>query len=181
MSEHTSPPRLDIKQFGQSSMQLAGQDLLLNYERLMQETGGLGAQNTLTWSVRGEFQSDHLGHGQVWLHLSVGVTLPLTCQRCLGAVDVPVQIDRSFRFVESEAQAEQEDDESPEDVLVLSRDFDLLALIEDEVLMELPVVPRHDTCPEVIKLTATDADFEDVPAKPNPFAVLAGLKGQDKK
>jgi uncharacterized protein len=85
-------------------------------------------------------------------------------------------IERAFRFVETEAQAELEDDASPEDVLVLSRDFDLATLIEDEVLMDLPVVPRHDTCPVPVKLTAADADFEEVSPKPSPFAVLAGLK-----
>lgn len=176
MSEHVPPPILDVKQAGKSSMQLAGQDLLLNYERLIAETNGLGAQNALTWSARFELQPDATGEPQVSLQLAVGVVLPLTCQRCLGAVDVPVQIDRLFKFVDTEAQAELEDDESPEDVLVSSRDFDLQALIEDEVLMDLPVVPRHDTCPVAIKLAAADIDFEDAPVKPNPFAVLAGLK-----
>ena len=65
-------------------------------------------------------------------------------------------------------------------MLVQSRDFDLQALVEDEVLMDLPVVPRHDTCPVAIKLAAADADFEAVSVKPNPFAVLAALKGKDK-
>ena len=180
MSEYVSPPKLDVKQAGQLAKHLSGQDLLSNYERLLQETQGLGAQNALTWSVRCELKPGPAGQPQVWLHLTVGVTLPLTCQRCLGPVDVPVQIDRTFRFVESEAQAELEDDESPEDVLVLSQDFDLMGLIEDEVLMDLPVVPRHETCPVAIKLMATDADFEDAPVKPNPFAVLAGLKGSPK-
>jgi len=181
MSEHVPPPRLDVKQVGQSSMQLAGTDLLSNYERLMLEAKGLGGQNPLSWSVQGDLRPDQSGQPQVWLHLTVEVSLPLTCQRCLGAVDVPVQIDRSFRFVETEAQAEQEDDESEEDVLVLSRDFDLAALIEDEVLMDLPVVPRHDICPVAVQLTASDADFEGQPSKPNPFAILAGLKDQGKQ
>lgn len=176
MSEHVSPPKLDVKQAGTLAMQLSGQNLLSNYERLMLETSGLGAQNALIWSVRGELKPGPAGQPQVWLHLTASVTLPLTCQRCLGPVDVPVQIDRTFRFVESEAQAELEDDESAEDVLVLSQDFDLAGLIEDEVLMDLPVVPRHEACPVAIKLMATDADFEEAPAKPNPFAVLVGLK-----
>lgn len=180
MSEHVSPPRLDVKKAGQSAMYMAGQDLLQNYERLMLETKALGALNGLDWSVRFELLPNQTGQAQVWMHLVVGVVLPLTCQRCLGSVDVLVQIDRSFKFVETEAQAELEDDESSEDVLVLSRDFDLQALMEDEVLMDLPVVPRHDVCPVAIKLAAADADFEDVPVKPNPFAVLAGLKAQGK-
>lgn len=180
MSEHAPPQKLDIKHAGQLSMQLAGHDSLVNYERLMQETRGLGADYALNWSARFEAQADQAGQPQVWLHLHVAVSLPLTCQRCLGGVDVPVQVDRSFRFVETEAQAELEDDESSEDVLVSSREFDLRGLIEDEVLMDLPVVPRHDDCPVAIKLEAADVDFEDAPVKPNPFAVLAGLKGADK-
>ena len=181
MSEHASPPKLDIKHAGQASMQIAGHDMLVNYERLMQETKGLGTDNVLNWSARFELQPGQAGQPQVCLHLGVDVSLPLTCQRCLTAVNVPVQIDRSYRFVDTEAQAELEDDESLEDLLVASREFDLSALIEDEVLMDLPVVPRHDTCPVAIKLAAVDADFEDAPVKPNPFAVLAGLKNPDKK
>jgi uncharacterized protein len=91
-----------------------------------------------------------------------------------------VQIDRSFRFVESETVAEQEDDESEEDVLVCSREFDLGALIEDEVLMDLPLVPRHERCPAPVTLAAADADFDTPAEKTNPFAVLVQLKGKDR-
>ncbi len=155
---------------------LAGQDVLSNYERLMSETEGLGGRNALDWSVRGALQSDQTGQPQAWLHLNVSLSLPLTCQRCLETVDVPLKIGRAFRFVATEAQAELEDDASQEDVLVLSHDFDLAALIEDEVLMDLPVVPRHESCPVPVKLTAEDADFSAAPSRPNPFSVLAGLK-----
>jgi uncharacterized protein len=80
--------------------------------------------------------------------------------------------------VDSEAQAEQQDDESEEDLLVMSRDFDLMALIEDEVLMDLPVVPRHEVCPVLVKLAAADPDFELESVKPNPFSALAVLKAK---
>jgi uncharacterized protein len=101
----------------------------------------------------------------------------MTCQRCLGPVDVDISAQRSFRFVASEAVAEVEDEESEEDVLVLSRDFDLLGLMEDELLMALPPVPKHDVCPVHVVLEAKDADFvEESEAKPNPFAVLGQLK-----
>lgn len=56
-------------------------------------------------------------------------------------------VDRSFRFVPDEETAELEDDDSDEDVLALSSEFNLLELIEDELLMEVPVVPRHEVCP----------------------------------
>lgn len=176
MIDHKHPPKLDIKHAAQLSLQLAGSESLSKYERLMHETQGLGDENALNWNARVELRTDLAGHKVAWLHLTVATTLPLVCQRCMGSVDVAVQVDRAFRFVESEAVAEQQDDESEEDVLVTSREFDLGDLIEDEVLMDLPLVPRHGTCPVAVKLATADADFEDVPEKPNPFAALAQLK-----
>ena len=138
----------------------------------------MGADREIRWLARGEQQTDAGGHARVWLHLEAGVSLPLTCQRCLGPADIEVSVVRDFRFVATEEQAEAEDEDAEEDVLVLSRDFDLLALVEDELLMALPLVPRHAVCPGDVKLAAQDADFEAASAaKPNPFAALAGIKG----
>ncbi|MPM75651.1 Large ribosomal RNA subunit accumulation protein YceD [bioreactor metagenome] len=104
----------------------------------------------------------------------------MQCQRCLGPVDVPLDIEREFRFVADEATAEALDDECEEDLLVLSREFNLRQLIEDELLMELPVVPRHDECPSPVVLQSTDSDFEEASSqKPNPFAALASLRKDD--
>ncbi len=177
MNEHKHPPKMDVKHAAHASEPLSGHDLLSNYERLMQETQGLGAENALNWSAKPDLRPDEAGNESAWLQLTVSTSLPLICQRCLSPVDVTVQVDRLFRFVETEAVALEQDDESEEDVLVTSREFDLAGLIEDEVLMGLPLVPRHDTCPEPVKLAAADVDFVDAPSKPNPFAVLVGLKG----
>jgi uncharacterized protein len=122
--------------------------------------------------------TDPSGVSQAWLHLDASLDMPQTCQRCLRAVNESIHIQRSYRFVETEAQAELEDEESEEDLLVLSRDFDLAALIEDEVLMDMPVVPRHEVCPVAVKLAAVDADFEAVSVRPNPFLALASLKAK---
>jgi uncharacterized protein len=51
-----------------------------------------------------------------------------------------------------------------------------LALVEDELIMSLPLVPLHEVCPEVLPVSAVDPEFEKAAAKPNPFGVLAGLK-----
>ncbi len=178
MSQEFVASRLDVKAFAQAAAVLSGQDPLSKYERLMEETSGLGADRMLEWQARGELRQDASGHAEVWLHLSAGASLPLVCQRCLGPADIPVSVDRSFRFVATEAQAQAEDDKSEEDVLTLSRDFNLNDLVEDELLMELPVVPRHAACPTEVKLAAQDPDFEASSGeKTNPFAVLAGLKG----
>lgn len=178
MSQEFHASRLDIQAFAQAGASLSGQDLLSKYERLLAETGGQGDTRLVRWEARGERHADASGHGQIWLRLNAQASLPLTCQRCLGPADITVTVDRSFRFVTSEAQAAMEDEDAEEDVLVLSRDFNLFELIEDELLMELPVVPRHEICPTEVKLAAQDADFEAAgTGRPNPFAALAGLKG----
>jgi len=178
MKQESPPTHLDVKAFAQAASKIAGHDLLSKYERLMQETKGLGADNMLNWSAQGEVRTDEAGAEQVWLHLTADVSLPLTCQRCLGPVDLEVAVKQSFRFVASEEAAEAQDEESEEDVLSLSQDFKLSDLIEDEVLMALPVVPRHETCPVEVKLAAVDPDFDTALAeKRNPFAVLAKLQG----
>jgi uncharacterized protein len=58
----------------------------------------------------------------------------------------------------------------------LSSEFNLLELIEDELLMEVPVVPRHEVCPVPVKLEVSDDGFEQAnEQKENPFAVLQSL------
>jgi uncharacterized protein len=171
--------RMDVRAFAQANAQLSQQDLLSSYERLMSETGGLGADYPVKWTARGEWRELPGGQAQAWLHLTAHATLPLTCQRCLGPADMALAVDRSFRFVVDEAEAEVQDEEADEDVLVLSQDFNLHELIEDEFLMELPLVPRHEVCPTEVKLQAVDPDFEAASAeKPNPFAALESLRAK---
>lgn len=179
MNPNKLPPKIDVKHAAQVNLHLAGHNVLSDYERLAQETQGLGLDNHFDWAADLELREDQAGQAALWLHLAVSTVMPLTCQRCLGSADVPVNIDRQFRFVDSDADAEAQDDESEEDLLVTSREFDLANLIEDEVLMDLPLVPRHEVCPVAPKLAVADADFEAANEKPNPFAQLAQLKGKN--
>lgn len=182
MKKESLAPRLDVKSFAHAAGQLSGSDSLLHYERLMHETAGAGGDRPLTWSAQGELRVDESGAEQCWLHLSAQVSLPLTCQRCLGPVDSLVAFERSFRFVDTEEAAQAQDDESEEDVLALDPEFRLSDLIEDEMLMELPLVPRHDVCPTALKLAVEDAGFEQASSeKQHPFAVLSKLQGGGNK
>lgn len=170
--------RLDVKAFAQAAASLSGQDALQDYPRLIAELNGSPAGLQVIWSARGEVRAVAGGAEQVWLHLHAQTRLPLTCQRCLEAVMVGVEVDRPFHFVADEDQAAALDDESEEDVLVLDRAFDLPSLVEDELLMALPLVPRHEQCPSEPRLAASDPGFEaESEAKPHPFAVLARLRG----
>ena len=177
MTKEFSPDRLDVKAFAQVSGHLSGHDSLLKYERLSQEAKGLHPDLRVDWTATGELRTELGDSGQVWLHMKVQATFPMECQRCLTPVDVPLAVERSFRFVADEATAEALDDESEEDLLALSREFDLRELIEDELLMELPLVPMHENCPEPLVAPAQDAPaFVGRDEKPHPFAALGKLK-----
>jgi uncharacterized protein len=177
MKYEFDPRHLPVMAFAREEASLEDKLPLKGYERLIQETNGQGASNEVHFEARGSLQADAAGRDEPWLHLSGQVLMPLVCQRCLAPVDIQVGFDRDFRFVASEALAEVEDEESEEDVLVLSKSFDLRALAEDEFLMAMPVVALHEVCPQPVKLQTADPDFVDEEiAKPNPFAVLAKLK-----
>jgi uncharacterized protein len=169
--------RLDVKSFAQGAHTLSGGDALAAHERLGLEAQGPLDALTVNWTARGELRPDSSGASAVWLHLQAHTHLPLVCQRCMRPVDTELSSDRWFRFAADEATAAAMDDESEEDVLVLSSEFDLLTLVEDELLMSLPLVPRHETCPVEVKLAVADTDFEAANAvKPSPFAALASLR-----
>lgn len=177
MKQDISNKHLDVRVFAQSSACLTEESLLARYGRLMQETQGLGAENHVKWSARGESRLDSAGAAQIWLHLKVDALVPLTCQRCLLPADMSIAIDQSYRFVDSEELAELQDAQAEEDVLALSPDFSLAELIEDEVLMALPLIPLHDPCPVPVKLEAVDPGFDAAfEGKRQPFAVLEKLK-----
>ena len=181
MTKEYSPDRLDIKAFAQAGAPLQGNDALLKYERLAQEAQGLHPDLHVIWQARGELRAGAAETqdqaAQPWLHLTVQAALPMLCQRCLTPVEVPLEVDRWFRFVADEATAEAQDDDAEEDLLAMSREFDLHALIEDELLMDLPVVARHDECPVAVTMESSSEDFDAAEEeKPNPFDALSNFK-----
>ena len=183
MSKEYSLDHLDVAAFAKANAVMEGRDPLSAFERLAQEAQAPVDGMDVSWYAEGEHVLETGGPGHLWMHLEADAQVPMICQRCLGVVRVDLQVDRSFRFVKDEATAEALDDEAEEDLLALSKDFNLRELLEDELLMDLPLVPMHETCPEAVPMVSDDADFEQANTeKTNPFAVLAGLRknaGQD--
>ncbi|KWT90207.1 MULTISPECIES: DUF177 domain-containing protein [unclassified Variovorax] len=182
MSREFTSGRLDVNRFAEAAATLSGEEPLQAYPRLGEELAAPAADSRVRWKAVGTQRDGHADATVPWLHLSASSTVPLVCQRCLTPVDVELKVDRWFRFVADEGTAAVEDEESEEDVLVASRDFNLHALIEDELLMEIPVTPRHEHCPEPVRLSAADPEFDAAEAtRPNPFAVLGGLRSDKRK
>lgn len=190
METKFSPTGLDIAAFARTLGELSGRLTLpvdegvlkSRFTRLWAEAFDQSGVHQLNWMARGELRVGPQGQAQAWLYLEAQAVLPMQCQRCLGTVDAAVAAQRWFRFVEDEIAAAAEDDAAEEDVLVLSARFDLLALVEDELLMALPMVPKHETCPVQVLTTAGEAEFESVlEEKPHPFAALSAMKPSNSK
>jgi len=176
MSRNFQPQRLNLQALAQDGQPWSEVTPLKDLQRLADEAQDLGPDTAVPWQARAELRPQTGAEDQVWLHLSAYTFVPLTCQRCMAAVSTALEVDQWYRFVESEEVAMAEDDESEEDLLVMVPQFDLLALLEDELLMALPLVPMHETCPVTPVFSAVDPAVEAAEAKPNPFAVLSQLK-----
>lgn len=107
--------------------------------------------------------------GKSYLELKVVGSLNLVCQRCLLPLPYSVAVENRLMLV---APGEEWPDEELEDdgidAIEASRELAVLPLVEDEVLLALPVAPRHESCALPL---ATDTEH-----RPSPFAVLAKLK-----
>ena len=109
--------------------------------------------------------------------LNASARVSLVCQRCLGTLEETLDVQRQFYWVTNEDVAMSLDEALEEDVLVSSSAYDGQALIEDELIMSLPLVPMHETCHVALPQQSASAGEEDLLSiRPNPFAVLSGLK-----
>lgn len=168
---------LDIVAFAEAGASLSGEDPLSHYARLSREDLDGEGKAVVRWQAQGRSEPVAGGAPEIWLDLQAQTELGMQCQRCLEPMRQALAFERSFRFVRDEATAEQLDEELEEDVLVWRKDFDLQALVEDELLMELPVAPRHEVCPSTPPMQVQTHDFDaGEQEKPNPFAALKALK-----
>ena len=155
------------------------------------------------WSVRGEVSKSGLLAGQPLLHLHVRANPLVVCQRCNAPFAYPVDSEVVLQLVKSEDElddgsgsgehsggyaGEDEDDEDEEgkgfvsnlpERVVGSHHFDLLAQIEDELILSVPYVPKHDVCPGAQANAGEAAPEEHAVKRPSPFAVLEQLKHKD--
>ena len=106
---------------------------------------------------------------QLWLELDG--TLTLCCQRCLEGVEYPLEVRSLLEFVDDEDELTQEEiEDDSRDFLLSQKELDVMALIEDEIILALPTAPCHESC--VMPEASQGA------VKVSPFSVLTGLKGK---
>lgn len=181
-SRPPDPLRLDVAAFIAEGAALQGEWPANDLSRLMESQTPPQdiVPASVAWQAQGERRAVTGSEAEQWLHLSAKTAVWLTCQRCLQPFQQDLAVATRLRFVRDEAQAEALDAELEEDVLAMPRWLDVRALVEDELLLALPLVPRHDHCPQPLPIaldeTAELDDGDEPDDRPNPFAVLQALK-----
>jgi len=185
------PEKLEIQAFIEAGGSLSGDLPVAALPRVAAGLmPGLDASKLppVRWSAQGRTVPQRVGGPQLWLDLQAEAELEWECQRCLHGVREPLGIELQIRFARDEAEAARLDAESEDDVLALTRHLNLLELLEDELIMAQPLVPRHEVCPTDVEALMHDeretpvpggqaqSDVPDGQEKPHPFAALAALK-----
>ncbi len=166
--------RLDVPAFAKAAAEREGDWPLQGFRRLRDLLAPVADGEPppeVHWALRGEERRPRAVQPEIWLRLDAQTVLPLVCQRCLQPLRLPLALQRQFQFVSDEDAAAKLDGEVEHEVLAMTRELDVHALLEDELLLDLPLVPRHEVCPQPLPVAA-DAE----PRDEHPFAALAALR-----
>lgn len=157
----------DPFRFAAESRSIEGELAVADLLRLSDVLASTAGQ--LSWRVEG-FMVDGAETAEPRLRLRVDGALELRCQRCLGGLAWPLRIDTLLQPVRSGQPIPEEELEDEEvDAIEIEAELDVLALLEDEILLALPLAPRHQVC-EMPRPEAAGS-------KESPFAALASLRG----
>lgn len=159
---------IDAFEFCRLKESREGEIAVADLPRLAEES--VDGAGSLRWSLQGG--SDRRGHPQ--LVLSVTGSVRVMCQRCLTPFGFDIASESVLILAQDDGSADELEallaDESLE-VIVGSRAFNIVELIEDDALLTIPLSPKHEVCP--------DQSVPEVPrdaGKVSPFAVLKNLK-----
>lgn len=174
MSKPSIPRHADLRKYVAAGARIAGTVPLAALERLQGVLASMDGDVTL------ELQCGMDDEGYRVVSGTVRAGLGLQCQRCLGSLCH--QVDASLALALVWREEEIVSVPSRLDGLVVGMDpYDLYELIEEELLLALPLVARH---PEgVCEISSEFVVADDEPAQDeragSPFAELAGIRRGD--
>ncbi len=170
LPDYVDPYRLALK-----AESLSGDMALASMKRLAQEL----VDNKGSVAVQLDFSYDEQRRAMV--NGRITTVLTLKCERCLGPMLWPLESEFTLVIIR-----EGDPGEIPpeyEQYIMESDRVRLDEMIEDEILLSLPIVPRHadEDCPAMSLLQSgteqQDAGQQDT-ERNNPFEVLKDLKSE---
>ena len=154
---------IDSKTFALEASLLQGELLVSGLPRVLDLL--VDSAGSLEYRVEGLLDS----RCKPQIRLCLDGSLSVRCQRCLDGVVYPVRIRSLLELVDDENDLTQEDlEDDSKDFVPAQKELDVVALIEDEIILSLPSSPRHESC------ALPDAELGT--GKVSPFSVLQGLK-----
>ena len=147
--------------------------------RVAEEASTVNPGDGFDWALKTHFEDSPGSEPRQVLDLGLKGCLNLICQRCLQ--DCAIDLDESRRFLlvanEEEADAYPMEDEEQEP-LVVSQHFNLLETIEDEILLSLPLIPKHPEgfCEPHASTFGEEGAEEALNKRENPFNILKNMK-----
>ena len=178
----TEEMRLNLQEFARQQGTVEGWFAVPDLPRLSSSLMGTSASlNSLraNWSLRGSMRQRAGQPDQAMLELTVQAVLPMQCQRCLQGSLQEVHDTVLFRLVEKEPELTLDELESEEEALCVRGATDIRALVEDQLILALPLVPMHEVCPQPIVAEGLQNRTSEAQApgtRESPFAALARLK-----
>jgi|UniRef100_UPI00404786A1 uncharacterized protein len=180
------PKLIDLRRFASESQRVDGAFAIRRLVRLIEglpeqplvrEVSAAVAQEPgVVWfSLLGQMQ---LGR-KPQVVLKVQAQIRLTCQRCMQPLTYTVDESVLFDVVRQESALKDANDAEPLDLdtpeeLVADTRFDIGQLIEDQLILAVPYVPKHSNCSAAV----SPAEEEPVATRVSPFGSLAALKGR---
>ncbi|HZW26279.1 MAG TPA: YceD family protein [Gallionella sp.] len=158
-------PFIDSLDFAGNGKEINGEVPFAGMPRLLDELEN--PEGVLQYTVRGGVDKQ----GVSFLDVSMTGDCRLRCQRCLGALEHPIRIATRLLLRDQAELDALDDDEEEFDSVLAETQLDVLDLLEEEILLSLPISPRHESG----ECQAKDGDSAGN-GKKNPFAALANLK-----
>ena len=156
--------QIDSSRFSLEHGELSGRYLVSDLCRLHDQLADQSGE--MTWQLHGDVDA----LARPVLHLKLDGHLRLVCQRCLQSFEWRLATQNALVQFADEAKLDEAQTQDEDlDAILIDPALDVMALIEDEVLLSLPFAPMHDVCEGIDGVVSAGT-------KANPFAVLAGLK-----
>jgi uncharacterized protein len=129
--------RVDPVEFARLGNEVQGSVAAGSLERLSEVSRSPGA--LIRYQVRGYVRRDE----KPAIELTVSGSLTVACQRCLGDVEVEIDSNRTLVFLPALGMDQVQDEEEDVDYLPREEAVVPLSLVEEEVLLAMPMAPRH--------------------------------------
>jgi len=176
-SEPSALKRIDF--CAPQSYQGAGFLSISDLPRVAEEASSVVAGDGFDWEVMTHFEDSPGSEPQQIMNLGLKGRIHLICQRCLQDCAVDLEENRRFVLVATEEEADAyplEDEE--QEPLVASQQFNLLETIEDEVLLSLPLIPKHPEgfCEPHATAFGDEESEGELEERENPFNILKNMK-----